>query len=212
MIRNVILLGLIGLALISCKPNKKKSATEGTRDKSEIKATEQIAGDIFSKQLKLQGVAFAVTAAKKDAFSKMTITTSGLEIQEYNEAFDITGSRIVNAEVEDLNSDGSPELLIFTQSDGSGSYGEVYAFSVNNLKSMSQVYFPPVAENKQLNKGYMGHDEFAIVETKLVQRFPKYNDGDSNANPSGGLRQVSYKLVDGEASRRFEVVSVTDVE
>lgn len=208
MIRNVFLLGLIGVALISCKPNKKKSTNETT----EAKVTKQEAGATFSKQLELQGVEFTVTAAKEDGFSKMTITTSGLEIQEYNETFDITGSRIVNAEVEDLNSDGSPELLIFTQSDGSGSYGEVYAFSVNNLKSMSQVYFPPLAENKQLNKGYMGHDEFAIVETKLVQRFPKYKDGDSNANPSGGLRQVSYKLVDGEASRRFEVVSVTDVE
>ncbi|MBR8536527.1 hypothetical protein KDU71_13215 [Carboxylicivirga sediminis] len=212
MMRNTVIISLMVVVAMSCQ-TKKKESTDKVNQESTAVEQEQAANKVFyTKELKLQGITFTVSAAKENGFSKMTVNTSGLEIQEFNEAFDITGSRIVNAEVEDLNSDGSPELLIFTQSDGSGSYGEVYAFSVNNLKSMSQVYFPPVADNEQLNKGYMGHDEFAIVETKLVQRFPKYNDGDSNANPTGGLRQVSYQLVDGEASRHFKEVSVTDVE
>jgi hypothetical protein len=50
-------------------------------------------------------------------------------------------------------------------------------------------------------RGYMGHDEFAIVENSLVRRFPVYRDGDTNAAPSGGTRQIQYKLVAGESGR-----------
>ena len=38
-----------------------------------------------------------------------------------------------------------------------------------------------------------------MVESNLVRRFPLYNRGDSNAKPTGGIRQVTYKLVPGEA-------------
>lgn len=140
----------------------------------------------------------------------MTIFTFGLKEQEYNETIDIEGEIVVNVEVEDLNSDGSPELFVFTQSVGSGSYGNVYAFSVNNKKSMSEVYFQPTAENSKINKGYMGHDEFSLIENSLGQRFPIYKEGDTNAAPTEGTRQISYKLIEGEAMRKLEVDKVSE--
>jgi hypothetical protein len=45
----------------------------------------------------------------------------------------------------------------------------------------------------------MGHDEFAVVENRLVRRFPVYLAGDTNAEPSGGTRQIQYRLDAGEA-------------
>jgi hypothetical protein len=45
----------------------------------------------------------------------------------------------------------------------------------------------------------MGHDEFAVIETTFVQRFPIYRAGESNTKPTGGIRQLQYKLVPGEA-------------
>lgn len=210
--RNTLLFSLVVAVAMSCQINQKKNNGEAVSASTEITEAPMADDFIFSKELKLQGVVFNVSAVKKDGLSTMRVATTGLEIQEFNETFDVTGSQIVNAEVEDLNSDGSPELLVYTQSDGSGSYGEVYAFSVNNLKSMSQVYFPPTAENATINTGYMGHDAFALVETRLMQRFPIYAEGDANANPTGGMRQVTYQLVDGEASRRFEVQKVMDME
>ncbi|WP_297093230.1 PliI family lysozyme inhibitor of I-type lysozyme [uncultured Draconibacterium sp.] len=169
----------------------------------------QIDQTSFIQILSLQGVGFTVSSIRKNDINTFTVTTFGLP-NDYNETFEIIGSRVTGAEVEDLNADGSPELFVYTQSDGSGSYGKVHAFSVNNLKSMSMVNFPPVAENAELNKGYMGHDEFAVVENRLVQRFPMYNDGDSNANPTGGTRQISYKLTEGEAMRQLKVDKVSE--
>ncbi|MGB5191200.1 MAG: hypothetical protein WBN54_14170, partial [Robiginitalea sp.] len=58
--------------------------------------------------------------------------------------------------------------------------------------------------------GYMGHDEFAVVETSLVRRFPVYKSGDSNSNPTGGTRQIQYKLQDGEASRLFVIDNISE--
>ena len=169
----------------------------------------QIDKTLFTKTLSLQGVGFNVSSIRKNDKNTFTVTTFGLP-HDFNETFEIIGSRVTGAEVEDLNADGSPELFVYTQSDGSGSYGNVYAFSVNNLKSMSRVNFPPVAENSELIKGYMGHDEFAVVENRLVQRFPVYNDGDTNAKPTGGTRQISYKLTEGEAMRQLKVDNVSE--
>ena len=177
---------------------------EGSLDESQVDPTS------FSKVLNLQGIGFNVSAAPKNKGNILSIYTLGLEGKDYNEAFTITGEEVVDAEVEDLNSDGSPELLVFTQSKGSGSYGKVYAFSVNNMKSMSQVYFPPISENKNINQGYMGHDEFSLIENTLVHRFPIYKAGDTNAAPTGGTRQIGYKLVEGEAMRKLEVASVSE--
>jgi len=122
---------------------------------------------------------------------------------------EIDGS-VTNAEIEDLNSDGFPEVLIYTTSAGSGSYGNVIGYSVNNGKSISQIYFPGIADNPKANKGYMGHDEFAIVETTLVQRFQLYNPGDPNSSPTGNIRQIQYKLRDGEASRKFVIDKIVE--
>jgi len=171
---------------------------------------QQIDLTTFSKVLNLQNVGFSVSSIKQNDKNTLTVFTFGLEEQDYNETFNIVGEQVIDAEVEDLNSDGSPELFIYTQSVGSGSYGSVYAYSVNNKKSMSQVYFQSTAENDNINQGYMGHDEFAVVENSLAQRFPIYKEGDINAKPTGGTRQVSYKLVEEEALRKLVIDEITE--
>lgn len=56
----------------------------------------------------------------------------------------------------------------------------------------------------------MGYDEMAIVENTFCQRFPIYKEGDSNANPTGGMRQIQYKLVDGENGRILKIDKVME--
>lgn len=167
----------------------------------------QVDSTIFSKVLRLQGIGFYVTSVRKGPQTAVTVAPFGLEESNRKETYTIDGS-VTGAEIEDLNADGSPELLIYTQSFGSGSYGNVLAFSVNNRKSVSMAYLPTVTENPTLSRGYMGHDEFRVMENYLIQRFPIYNDGDSNANPTGGTRQITYTLEEGEAMRQFKVKSV----
>ena len=170
----------------------------------------QIDPRVFQKFLTLQDISFDISSTGEGSIQKLTIQPTGLSIDNNVITTSIDG-RITNAEIEDLNSDGSPELLIYTTSAGSGSYGNVIAYSVNNGKSLSPVFFPPVADNPKVNNGYMGHDEFAVVENRLVQRFPIYNEGDINSKPTGNIRQISYKLEDGEASRKFVADKIVEI-
>ncbi len=169
----------------------------------------QLSPSGYNQSLSLQGITFDIHASQQGSLNILIIQPSGLEIDNRPQVHEIDGN-VSNAEIEDLNSDGSPEVLVYITSAGSGSYGSVIGYSVNNKKSMSQIYFPPIAENPEISMGYMGHDEFAIIETTFAQRFPIYKEGDTNSNPTGGIRQIQYKLVDGEASRMFKVDKVVE--
>ncbi|MCD6597331.1 MAG: PliI family lysozyme inhibitor of I-type lysozyme, partial [Bacteroidales bacterium] len=169
----------------------------------------QIDPTIFQKTLSLQGILFFISSTGEGSIQQLSIKPNGLKIDNSKISMEIDGY-ITNAEIEDLNSDGYPEILIYTVSAGSGSYGNVIGYSVNNGKSLSQIYFPNIADNPKANKGYMGHDEFAVVETTLIQRFQIYNEGDTNANPTGNIRQIQYKLKEGEASRQFVIDKILE--
>lgn len=153
----------------------------------------------FSREFDMHGVHFAVEATSSGSLNTLTITPSGLS--EVNEVIirEIEGT-VTDAEIADINVDGSPEIYVWVNSAGSGSYAAPVAYSANDRKSLSEIYFPPIAEDPLNGKGYMGHDEFAVVENTVVQRFPIYDEGDSNAKPSGKTRQLQYKLAQGEAS------------
>ena len=100
--------------------------------------------------------------------------------------------------------------MIYITSAASGSYGTAIGFSGNNNKSMSEITIPSMVDNPKANKGYMSHDEFALVEGTLVQRFPIYKEGDTNSKPTGGMRQIQYKLKNGEASKVFAVDKIIE--
>ncbi len=160
---------------------------------------------IYSKTLVWNKLTFLVQVIG----GRLSIKPSGLEINNQEEIHEFEGV-ISGAEIGDLNNDNFPEVLVYVTSFGSGSYGSIIGYSVNNGKSMSEIYLPDLSGNQEISEGYMGHDEFAIVENTVVQRFPIYNREDTNAKPTGGTRQIQYKLVAGEASRKFEVDKVVE--
>ena len=164
----------------------------------------------FQKTLQFKAISFDVNTKGSGSLRQLVIQPKGFD--ETNKSFELEiDGKVTDAQVADLNSDGFPEVLIFTQSAGSGSYGNVIAFSANGVKSMSRIYFPPVSENTKLNKGYMGHDTFLINESALIQEFPIYKEGDPNSNATGGVRRIQYKLVNGEASRKFVADKIVDL-
>ena len=74
----------------------------------------------------------------------------------------------------DLNGDGSPEIYVYVSSAGSGSYASLVAYGANSKKSLSPIHLPDLSDDKKNSRGYMGHDEFRVVENSLVRRFPTY--------------------------------------
>jgi len=158
----------------------------------------------FDKVLKLQGITFHVHATNEGSLNQLTITPSGLEIVNDVMKQEIDGS-VTGTEVADINNDGSPEVYVYINSAGSGSYGSLVAYSANNKKSLSEIYLKPLEDDKKNSVGYMGHDEFTIIENSFARRFPVYNEGDANCCPKGGMRQLEYKLVPGEATWQLKL-------
>ncbi len=193
--------------LVSCSFSKKeKSNIVDTVVNEDIDTAKQEAS--FSRELSYPGSEISFKVDTKG--DSLIIQPSGLSVSNGALYHDITGYTVVNAEVGDLNIDGYPEVFVYLTSDGSGSYGQLIGYSVNGGKSVSQVYLPDISGNDEVNKGYMGHDEMAIVENTFCQRFPVYKEGDSNAKPTGGTRQIQYKLVNGETGRVLKIDKVMD--
>lgn len=163
----------------------------------------------FDQTLSLLGVGFRVSSANKGSVNELTIVPTGLAIDNTPIVRSIDG-QVVRADVADLNADGSPEIYVVIRSAGSGSYGSLVAFSANKRKSLSDIFMAPLTEHPTAAKGYMGHDEFAVVERRLVRRFPVYRANDTNSAPSGGERRLQYKLTQGEATWRLEIGHVTE--
>ena len=192
---------------ISCQ-KKSETTTESTQPKDSITTTslEPVEPKTdFKKTVSYKSISFDITKSG----DTLTIQPSGFESDNTKVNKTIEGT-VSNIEVDDINTDGSPELMIYITSAGSGSYGTAIGFSGNNNKSMSEITIPSMVDNPKANKGYMGHDEFALVEGTLVQRFPIYKEGDTNSKPTGGTRQIQYKLKNGEASKVFAVDKIIE--
>jgi hypothetical protein len=159
----------------------------------------------FNKTLTKEGISFRIHCSPcNSSLNQLIIIPGGLEIDNGIITQEITGT-VTNAEISDLNNDGSPEIYIYITSAGSGSYGELIAYSANNKKSLSMIYLPPLTDDKDNSKGYMGHDQFSIMGKHLVRKYPIYNIKDSNANPTGKTRKLYYTLVAGETGWKLEI-------
>ena len=163
----------------------------------------------FDQRLELLGTAFHVHCPNASSINPLRIETDGLEAANPPITREVDGS-VTAAEVGDLDANGDPEIYVFVNSAGSGSYGSLVAYAVNAGKSLSEIYLPPLTDDAALARGYMGHDVFRVVEGKLVRRFPLYREDDTNANPTGGEREIHYRLVPGEAGWILEPERVVE--
>jgi hypothetical protein len=163
----------------------------------------------FELALSLQGTDFRLGSRNDGSINALTIDVTGLAKPTAPLVRDMDG-QAVGAEVVDLDVDGRPELYVYVRSAGSGSYGSLLAWAVGRDGRLIEIVLPPLADTPGAGQGYMGHDQFAVVEGALVRRFPVYRTGDTNAAPSGGVRQLQYRLRPAMAGPRLEVERVVE--
>jgi hypothetical protein len=152
----------------------------------------------FFAQMVLQGVTFQIESPNEGSINLVTLRAEMPDGKQEPIEVEADGT-VSGVEVDDLNADGYPEIYVYVNSAGSGSYGSLIAYASNRNRSLSEIYLPPLEDDPDAAKGYMGHDAFAVGEGALLRRFPVYREGDSNAEPTGGMRQVQYQLEAGEA-------------
>jgi hypothetical protein len=156
----------------------------------------------FDQTLEANGFSVYITSPNTPGKNTITLVPTGLKSMSTPLALEVE-ELIDHAFLEDADGDNSPELFLILTNPGSGSYGKALAYSTNGKKSLTPIIFDePTPKDLE---GYMGHDEFAVLENTFVRRFPIYKKGDINASPTGGWRQFQYKLKPGEATWHFRL-------
>lgn len=156
----------------------------------------------FDKTLEDGDFSVRITSPNTPEKNMVTLQPKGL--QSTNDPIALPmDSAVTRAFLADMDGDNSPELFIVLTNPGSGSYGEVLAYSTNGKKSLTPIMIEAPSP-KDLD-GYMGHDAYEVMENTFVRRFPVYEKDDTNSSPSGGFRQFQYKLKPGEAAWQMKI-------
>lgn len=160
----------------------------------------------YDSSMKLGKTGYRITCSNKGADkNNATINPLGFENTAREVNVEIKG-RITGAEVDDLNNDGFPDLVIYVFN-GDKNKGSVLGVRSDKNQGLGPIFFPDIVDDPKLRLGYIGNDEFSLMEGTLMRRFPVYNTTDSaNIKPSGIVRQVQYRVVpDEKGMQKFKV-------
>jgi len=152
----------------------------------------------FAQQFSWGKIKFDVQSTNSTGPNMVIVTPSGLAIDNRPKEAQIQG-QLVSAEVADINRDGSPELYLYIRSNENPPRMQLLAYSVNRGKSMSDIVLSAPSNKPEYSEGYRGWDQFSVVESSLVQRFPVFADQAADTEPSS-VRQIRYRLFPGEAN------------
>jgi hypothetical protein len=178
-----------------------------------VMANAQVLFDRIDSTLKVGKAGYRVNCKNRNVDqNQLSIRPIGFESTAREMNFVLKG-RVAKAEVDDLNSDGFPDLVLFIYSDSNATVGTVYVFVSDENKSIIPCILPDASLDGKINSGYKGHDKFSLMEGSLLQRFPLYKPGDDKDKPTGGSRVVQYQLARNESGGfKFNRIRFYDIQ
>ena|ERR1700743_1460978 len=175
-------------------------------------ADAQVIFDKIDSTLKIGKVGYRVECRnKKFDENQITVRPIGFSSDAREANFMIRG-RVAKAQIDDLNADGYPDLVIFIYSDSNAIFGTAYAFISQANKTFTGCMLPDAMLDGKVNSGYKGHDQFSLMENFLLQKFPIYKPGDENDKPTGGTRVLLYQLAKTDNGFKFDRIRAYDTK
>lgn len=162
--------------------------------------------------MKIGKYGYKVNCRNKDIKSNsLSIRPLGFE-SPANETMNMpVRGRVSAAMVDDLNSDGLADLILFIYTDSAAIHGTVYVLVSEDDKTIMPAGLPDPALDGKINTGYKGYDVFKLLEGTILQRFPIFKPGDKDDAPTGGTRTVQYTLSKGESGGyKFNILRFYD--
>src|SRR5580700_5639735 len=92
---------------------------------------------------------------KKLDENELSVRPVGFDNAAREQDFLLRG-RVAKAEIDDLNGDGYPDLVLYVYTDSSAIYGTVYAFVSKENKSFNGCILPDPIMDGKVNEGYKG--------------------------------------------------------
>ena len=150
----------------------------------------------YDSTLKIGKAGFKIFSLNKTPDrNTLTIRPIGFKSEAREASLEIK-ARVLSAEIDDLNKDGFPEVIIFIEEPKGNK--SLFCISSKENERMEPIYFPDITNDMVLSKGYRGGDEYKLVEGILFRKFPVYESDTSNKTPTNKVRQIMYRVVEGE--------------
>ncbi|TGD80628.1 hypothetical protein [Hymenobacter wooponensis] len=198
------LLGLLataaGLSLTSCDTTRETATTPGapTAMPSEAQGVDTVTS--YRRDLTQGTTQYRVRTTGEGSMRMLTVAVrqNGRELAAVRDTLD---GEVQQASLLPAASSTAPSnLLVFVQSAGSGSYGQLYGYVPNGQTLQRLPVLPELTGSA--SQGYQGHDTFQVLGQEIVRTFPVYAPADANCCPTGGQRTVRYTLANGTAGWR----------
>jgi hypothetical protein len=177
---------LLLVVAAACKDAKRGGSQEngGSPAQSELRSRYS-----FEAHLSRGDHAFDVFTEGSGSLRMMTILhTEGAFADTVRKKID---GAVINAECGDLDRDSIPEIYVFAQTAGSGSYANLFGFQFDQ-RGRQSIALPEL--DKRQSAGYLGHDTLWVQDSILIRMFPVFTEGDLNVSASGGTRTLEYGL------------------
>ena len=150
---------------------------------------------------------------KSSEKNPITIYPVGFESEARDFSFELKGV-LLGTEVDDLNKDGFPDLLLYVASFDSLNKSSVIAISSQENKSVAPIVFPDILDDPRLRDGYKGADKYMLLEGVLMRTYPLYEkDANGVQQPTGKMRRLMYRVAPGEqGTSKFVVARFYDFQ
>jgi hypothetical protein len=150
---------------------------------------------------------------KKPDKNTFNINPIGFESGARDYDLEVKG-RVIKAEVDDLNNDGFADVVVYVVNYNDHNKGYVIGISSSKNEGMVPMLFPDIMDDPKLRVGYMGYDEFTLLQGTMLRTFPLYDTIDpANPKPTGLYRNVHYRVVATErGTLKFVVLRTYDVD
>lgn len=191
---------LAALTLLACGDKRPPAAVSTPPTPTPGSATSGSADVAHSERrfVTPTGKVWMLRETKRSA-SLSIVSVRGTGFPNSQESVDLgEGDPLEATYLTDLDGDGWSELLIVRRGVGSGSYADLAGLASNSDLSFGPIHIAKPEPRDPLFAGYRGHDTLRVEGHCLLRAFPVYGDQDPNTQPSGGTRELCYRLEHGE--------------
>ena len=153
----------------------------------------------YDSTLKIGKAGFKIFSLNKTPDrNTLTIRPIGFKSEAREASLEIK-ARVLSAEIDDLNNDGFPDVIIFIEEPKGNK--SLFCISSKENERMEPIFFPDIKDDMRLSKGYRGQDEFRLLEGVLFRKFPIFESDTAIKQPTNKVRQILYRVIAGDQGR-----------
>ncbi|MEY4052329.1 MAG: hypothetical protein EB092_02295 [Chitinophagia bacterium] len=153
-------------------------------------------GNKYDSTVKMGKAGYRITCMNRNMDrNTLNIRPIGFKSEVREANLELRG-RVVSTEIDDLNNDGFPDIIIFVMD--ANNKLSLFSIASRDNERIEPIYFPDITNDMQLSKGYRGKDEYKLVEGVLFRKFPIFEADTAIKTPTNKVRQIMYRVVSGD--------------